>query len=235
MSRILTLPQAEQIDLLTGESLLYGLLGRLLYQEPNHAWISSLYQENIFREAPFGMQQPHVRQGLAHLRDWGTLEDGLIPEPLFKDLESDYLRLFVGLGKVLAPPWESVHFSPERLVFQEETLQVRGWYRRYGLEVEKLHREPDDHIGLQLSFVAHLAAEASTAAEAADVDLLDELLQAQGDFLNGHLFRWESAWYELVLEHTRTDFYRGAAELTHGALRATAEMLEISRPLEIIE
>ena len=43
------------------------------------------------------------------------------------------------------------------MIFQEQTLHVRQWYSRFGLQVVKLHKEPDDHIGLELEFVAHLA------------------------------------------------------------------------------
>ena len=60
------------------------------------------------------------------------------------------MRAFSSSAKVLTPP-ESVYFSEERLVFQEETLQVREWYRRFDLQSVKLH-EPDDHVGLELTF-----------------------------------------------------------------------------------
>ena len=44
--------------------------------------------------------------------------------------------------------WESVcRHKDEALVFQKETLEVRAAYRELGLQVEKLHHEPDDHIG----------------------------------------------------------------------------------------
>ncbi|MBO2519906.1 MAG: molecular chaperone TorD, partial [Firmicutes bacterium] len=34
---------------------------------------------------------------------------------------------------------------------------MRNWYARYGLVAEKKGQEPDDHVGLELEFVAHLA------------------------------------------------------------------------------
>ena len=82
-------------------------------------------------------------------------------------VEQDYLRLFVGLGMPLAPPWESAWASDARLIFQRETLDVRYWYRSAGLEVANLHAEPDDHIGLELEFIGALLdrGDAETAAE----------------------------------------------------------------------
>ena len=71
-------------------------------------------------------------------------------------VEQDYLRLFVGLGMPLAPPWESTWANDARLLFQRETLDVRYWYRSAGLELARLHHDPDDHIGLELEFVGLL-------------------------------------------------------------------------------
>ena len=42
-------------------------------------------------------------------------------------LEQDYLRLFVGLGTPMAPPWESTWADDARLLFQRQTLDVRYW------------------------------------------------------------------------------------------------------------
>jgi TorA maturation chaperone TorD len=223
----------EQIEALTGEALLYGLLGRLLYQEPDREWISSLFREGVFTESPFGSEQPAVVRGLKRTQEWGKLESGLLPETLFKDLQADYFALFVGISRVLASPWESVYFNSERLVFQKQTLEVRGWYRRFGLQVEKLNQEPDDHIGLQLAFLAQLTSLSLNALEAGNLEQVEALQSAKAEFLEEHLLRWEGQWYESVQQHARTDFFRGISDLLHGALRASAELLEISRPLEV--
>jgi TorA maturation chaperone TorD len=235
LSKFNQLLPADQAEFLTGQALLFGLLGRLLYQEPDRAWISDLYRQDVFTESPFAPEQVDIQQGLADLQSWSGAFEELLPEALFKDLQADYMRLFVGTTQVLAAPWESVYFSRERLVFQQQTLAVRSWYRRFGLEVEKLNQEPDDHIGLQLSFLAHLAGQALQALEAGEEGQLNLLLAAQHDFLKEHLFKWEGDWYALVLEHARTPFYRGVARLAHGALAHTASLLDLSRPLEVRE
>src|ERR1700690_61067 len=153
---------------LTGEALLYGLLGKVLYEEPDKNWLDSLISEDVFAEIPFGEGQPEVQQGLELLRRWTDENSKGISEEEFKALKRDQLYLFIGTDHVLAPVWESVYFSEKRLVFQEQTLQVRDWYSRFGLQAERLNREPDDHIGLEMNFVAHLATMASQAAEAED-------------------------------------------------------------------
>ena len=217
---------------LVGEALLFGLLGRILYGELDKAWLDSLIAEDVFSEAPFGCSHLEVQQGLQLLGRWSAENRGGISEEEFKSLKNDQLCLFIGLDRVLAPVWESVYFNVSRLVFQQQTLQVREWYARFGLQIERLNREPDDHIGLELSFIAHLATQALQVAED-NVQGFHELIDAQREFLSEHLLLWGPAWSKLVKQHAGTDFYRGVAHLTHGALLAAAEVLQIQMPKEV--
>lgn len=216
-----------------GEALLFGLLGKILYAELDRAWLEALIRDNVFAESPLGEEQPEVQLGLELLRRWTEENRQGIPEAEFKNLKSEQLRLFIGVDRVLVPVWESVYFNENRLVFQQQTLQVRDWYARFGLQLEKLNKEPDDHIGLELVFVAHLASRCLTAMEAGNQAEVDQLLQAQKDFLAEHLLRWGPAWARLVKQHAATDFYRGVAHLTHGALLAAADFLHMEMPKEV--
>jgi len=218
---------------LTGESLLCGLLGKILYQEIDRAWLDSLIADDVFAESPFGMDQTDIQRGLELLQRWTAENRAGISDEEMAAIKADHLQLFIGVDHVMAPVWESVYFTERRLTFQEQTLQVREWYARFDLQIERLHREPDDHIGLEFSFVAHLAARALQAMDDADPDLLDTLLQAQRDFLSVHLLRWGPAWAKLVKKHAQTDFYRALAYLTNGALLALARELEIQMPKEV--
>lgn len=213
-----------------GEALLCGLLGKALYEEPDKNWLDTLICEDVFAEAPFGGEQAEVQLGLELLRRWTEENRKGISEEEFKVLQKDQLCLFIGTDHVLAPVWESVYFGEQHLVFQEQTLQVREWYSRFGLQAKNLHREPDDHIGLELNFVAHLATMTSQAIDLDDQDAFEKTLQAQRDFLAEHLLRWEPVWARLVKKHAQTDFYLGLAHLTQGALLSAAKLLEIEMP-----
>ena len=218
--------------LLLGEALVFESLGRLLYEELDKAWLQSLLKEDVFEDVPFGAEQQETKLGLELLQNWARENEAGISDKSFDDLRVDYTRLFVGIKKVLAPLWESVYFNQDRMVFQEQTLQVRAWYRRFGLEPEKLYQEPDDHIGLELLFLVHLAKLGLQALEENDQAGSEKYLQAQRDFLSEHLLRWGPAWAKLVRQHASTDFYRGLAHLVHGTLLAVAELLEVEVPKE---
>ena len=220
-------------DAVLGESLLFGLLGAILYKDLDKAWLDSLISQDVFNEAPFGMNQAETQQGVELLQRWTSENRDGLDVAQFKALQDDHLRLFVGLTKVLAPMWESVYFSEKKLMFQEQTLEIREWYARFGLQAERINREPDDHIGLEMLFIAHLASLAFQAIENGDQDSLDEILQAQKEFLSEHLLRWGPVWAKLVKQHAATDFYRGIAHLVHGSLLALTEALQIKMPKEV--
>ena len=226
---VTNLSPMDRQETLTGEMLLLNMLGRIFYTYPTdqeRAWLQTLIDQDIFSEAPFAADQKLTGAGLELLQDWAR--PGLSDEG-FKSVQADYTRLFIGLGDDgFAAPWESVYFSEERLVFQQQTLEVRNWYRRFGLEAEKINREPDDHIGLELLFMSHLAGLGLQLLDAQDEARFEECWAAQRDFHKQHLGAWALAWCELVEANAQTDFYKGLAYLTHGALFALSEMLDDS-------
>ena len=216
---------------LTGETLLFSLLGKILYQIPAQEWLQPLVDNEVFTEAPFAETQPDVLKGLALLEKWShAYQQDSQSNDLFKELQVDYTNLFTGMRKFPVAPWESVYFSDERLVFQTQTMDVRAWYRRYGLEVQKLHQEPDDHIGLELMFIAHLAQLALAALEAGKELEFEQALDAQRGFLSKHISQWVPLWCEQMLEYARTDFYRGLTLVIRGALLELGRILETPLP-----
>jgi TorA maturation chaperone TorD len=145
-------------------------------------------------------------------------------DPLL-DIARDYQRLFVGPGPLLAPPYESVHTTRDRLLFEAPTLEVRAAYRAFGQMAPALGREPDDHLGLELDFLAHLCGRALDAVDTHDELALDTTLAAQQEFLHRHLGRWGADCFRLVQQHARTSFYRGVALLGLGVLAEAEDLL----------
>jgi TorA maturation chaperone TorD len=210
--------------LLTGQSLLFNLLARLLLEYPQEAWLKDVIDQDVFAEVPFGADQPAVREGTRLIQGWITSHGGQLTPGAFDELRADYTRLFIGPAKVLAPPWESFYFNEERLLFQEQTLQVRQWFRRFGMESENIYKEPDDHIGLELAFLASLAQLALQALNEGDQARFQDASAAQSQFLEQHPAKWVSSWHLLVQQEARTDFMRGVASLVEGSLQELAEL-----------
>lgn len=109
----------------------------------------------------------------AQLAEWPTPEgasEGLAllagSEESADDIRIDHQRLFGGAGPARANPFESVHRSEEGLKFDDQTIQVRAAYRELGLQAPRLNKEPDDHIGLELEFMATAYLRAAELLEA---------------------------------------------------------------------
>lgn len=132
---------------------------------------------------------------------------------------ADHRRLLRGPERLPVSPYESVHRSVERLVFEPETMQVRAFYRRFGLQAERLNKEPDDHVALESAFLAHLAVRALDVIDAGGdpTHFVDGLRR----FVAEHAGVWLPDYFDQVAEHAATDFLRGLAGLGAGAI-ATA-------------
>ena len=219
-------------ETLAGEMLLFKLLGKAFFAAPDREWLDALVKEDIFAESPFGGAQPDTKAGLTLLRAWSRANRDGISDVALETLQAEYTRLFIGPGPVVAPPWESVYFSEERLLFQRETFQVRAWYARFGLTVPSLHREPDDHIGLELSFVAHLGELALQAIQANEQERFQEALEAERRFLSEHLFKWGPGWCTRVEANSGSEFFRGLSLVTRGALSELSEQLAVPIPMQ---
>ena len=76
-----------------------------------------------------------------------------------------YTRLFVGPATPQAMPWESTYRSRSRALFRQETLEVRNAYRAQGFLPQAYPKVADDHLALELGFLAALAGRAVDALQ----------------------------------------------------------------------
>ena len=156
---------------------------------------------------------PDCARGVDLLRESSTAgEDEAL-------VRRDFNRLFYGPGPMLAPPYESVHRSDEGLVFEQETMQVRAAYAQFQLAAPRLNKEPDDHLGLELGFLAELCVRAMDAVDADDDLELTRLLVGVQNFLDDHLLIWGPQCLTQAADGAQTFFYRGVAALGIGTLR----------------
>lgn len=129
---------------------------------------------------------------------------------------ADHRRLLRGPERLPVSPYESVHRSVDRLVFESETMQVRAFYRRFGLQSERLNKDPDDHVALECAFLAHLAVRALDVIDA-DADPT-HFVDGYRRFIAEHAGEWLPDYFDQVGQHADTDFYRGLAALGAGAV-----------------
>ena len=135
------------------------------------------------------------------------------------ELAADYADIYLN-HSIQASPFESVWLDEDGLAMQQPMFQIREWYARFGMAAEDWRLRSDDHIGLQLQFVAHLLNKAVGAEN--PLHLLGELAR----FLDEHLLRWVDEFSQRVTQRCGTAFYAGSVLLTASYLDALRGLLE---------
>ncbi len=172
--------------LLYNRHFLYELLYKTFARAPDRDYLELLTAEETGERFALlgGGVLEKAPAFLARIRD-----EREAPEYLDR-LKDEYTRLFVGPTEMSAPPWESVYTGEEGMLFQLSTLEVRDFYRRFGLLPEGYPRVADDSLALELGFMAELARRSVAAFEAGDDAALAAVLRGALDFLNAHLLIW---------------------------------------------
>lgn len=190
-------------------ALTYRFLAGLYLEEPKAAWLAGLAAEGLLDEFPVAPGNREMEQGLSLLKAaclrLGQDDSGSEAKAVLLD----YTRLFIGADRLPAPPWESVYRSDERVLFDWPTREVRSEYLRTGLALRAVG-DPDDHVGLELLFLAILCERAAAGDSEAE--------SARRSFLQNHLLQWAPAFAADLAAGATTDLYRGLAALTAGFL-----------------
>lgn len=225
----------ENSEIFEREAAAFSLIGAVLKSLPEKKWLKELASTGVFLEIPYALEQKDAQAGQTCLSEWAASYD----DGGFDAIYSDYMNLFIGPGKPLAPPWESTFDdNTEGLVFQQKTLEVRKAYRTFGLQVDDMYHEPDDHIGYEFEFFSRLSEAVAKARAEGDIHEAERILGAQKAFLDEHLLAWAFDWCDLVGENAATDFYRGMALLVRGFLCEAGAMRKVEScaglPLEAL-
>jgi TorA maturation chaperone TorD len=134
--------------------------------------------------------------------------------------------LFVGPSMVEAPPWESYYLKPDRLLFQEATLEVRRAYAAQGFLPAAYPHVADDHIALELDFMARLAEKLAEGFDKGDSEAVSQYLAASDSFLQEHLLKWVPDFVKTLSQAKHNYFYKEAGALLDEFVKVDAEALE---------
>jgi TorA maturation chaperone TorD len=170
------------------------------------------------------------------LRAYAAKIEGADLEKVRTDLASEYAALFLNASRRAVHPFESVYTSAERLIMQRARDEVLTEYRKEGLDRVGDFREPEDHIAIELEFMAYLCQKAAGAVEAGDKAAALEYLNRQDSFLKKHLLVWVPEFCQDVQRATKIGFYKGIARITEEHLahegETIAELVEAVKSIE---
>lgn len=213
--------KVDLIDIFKTRSWIYQCIGKGFYDIPSLEGLDCIAENNIFERL---LQLGDESEGTKTLAKFFA-KRSYKQENYLDKIREEHYKLFIGPGHVLCPPWESVYVSQEKIIFDEHTLDVRQFYRNWDVCVEKLNKEPDDHIGFELQFMGILSKRAIDALNIGDVNGVRKNLDAQIQFLRMHLLCWVETFCKKVLENATSLFYKGLAQFTLDFLNTDECML----------
>lgn len=142
-------------------------------------------------------------------------------------LAAEYAAIYL-TGAYGASPAESVWLDRDHLACQQPMFELREIYKAAGLAAENWRKRPDDHLVLQLHYIAHSlrrAAGADNAPAEADNSMVakpDSLDAARRHFfpdalahmLDAHLLRWLPDFAARVAARAAHPYHAALAQLT---------------------
>lgn len=187
---------------------LYSLL-RALYTYPlTQTVLDAVSQLQVALDSPLAARLLQMQTALrANAQPASTLDE----------LNIEMTRLLEGPGLTPAPPYASYYLNNGQLMGPTATA-ARHFYLQWHAVPTGETRLPDDHIALELGFVAHLAQLAVEGDKTA--------LAASRDFLHRHLLPWLPRFCDTLAKSSRVLFFAGLAHLTQAAVQADLAWLD---------
>ncbi|MEA3290773.1 MAG: molecular chaperone TorD family protein [Pseudomonadota bacterium] len=141
----------------------------------------------------------------------------LLPDPPDQEivdwLAVDYADIYLSHA-LRASPFESVWLDEDQLLNQQPMFEIRKWYEHYGVATQNWRQRSDDHITIQLQFLALLLLPAPDEEESeAETRLADA-----ARFMDEHLLRWLPDFALRVSERCGTVYFAGVALLSDAYL-----------------
>jgi len=151
---------------------------------------------------------------------WRALREALALLPAQPDagawdeLAAEYAAVYL-TNAYGASPLESVWLDDDHLACQDAMFQLRKLYAAANLATPDWRRRPDDHLVLQLLYIAHRARAAASADD----------WRTLGNMLDEHPLRWIDTFAGRVAARSSADFYAALAVLTAAWLETLRDLI----------
>lgn len=149
-------------------------------------------------------------------------------EALLEQLAVVFNRAFFGMGPRTAQkafPYESVYTSEAGLMMQDAYAKVLHLYQDANFSKNPDFTEPEDHIAVELAFMACLCERATAALREDAKEEAEKLLAEQRTFLQQHLLNWVAPFVRDVRTAAEGGFYVHLASCTEAYLAADLQAL----------
>jgi len=183
-----------------GRGWVYQLLIDFLGNPPSLSLIAQWQKYMVTRE------EAVLTKEVQKLRDYFSKTMPRQFTEVFKAERAEYHRLFAGVRPIFPSLCESDYRSMLSKKSVDCTLDIRNMYAESGIVFNKLHLEQDDHISIELEFMAILGERMSDDIRVRTSQ--QTLIETQIQFLEQHIMKWVPSLAEILCNQARTPIYR---------------------------
>ncbi|MFN3883489.1 MAG: molecular chaperone [Rhodocyclaceae bacterium] len=173
------------------------------------------------RETGFPTSLGLMPSNAERLTAWQAMSAGVASLPVvddeagaWDDLAAEYAAIYL-TGAYGASPYESVWTDDDHLTCQGAMFELREIYANAGLCVTDWRQRADDHLVLQLLYIAHAARHAASQDD----------WRALATMLDEHLLRWLPDFASRIAVRSPSPFYVGLAVLTAAWIDTLRDLL----------
>lgn len=181
----------------------FELLADLHDREPSKALVEALKDDGLESSLAIVLRSARSRAAFEAFAEAVREVPAPVDQRVLDDLAAAYADVYFR-HSYRASPAESVWLTEDGLEQQAPMFRIRAWYRRHHLRVTDPANRPDDHVVLQLRFLAHAASHAKSAADLAEV----------AQFLDEHLLLWIDRFASRLAETGAPLWFAALAEVT---------------------
>ena len=192
----------ELKTLMESRQHVYSVLSHLFETE-----ITEEYAKEVATSFDFQCENEDLNAAFTKMREYlGDVDAHEIEE-----LAVMFDRVFFGMGPRTAAkafPYESVYTSVGGRMNQEAWEQVTAIYRAAGFQKNPDFKEPEDHIAVQLAFMAEICGQIREAIDMKAMDVAEALVKKQDEFITNHFMSWINLFFADVQKATENEgFY----------------------------
>ncbi len=212
-------PAQELAALMDSRANVYKVLSRSFMEEMDQQFAVDLADDFRFESSDADL-----------MRALDAAKESLrgVDDDLLEQLAVTFDRVFFGMGPITARhafPYESVYTSEKGIMMQEAYTQVVRAYREQHLAKDAGFTEPEDHIAVELAFMATLSERTATFLREGLEEAAEETVSQQLAFARGHLLNWIDVFCADLAKAAEGTFYEHLADFTRMFVQQDAALL----------
>lgn len=210
----------EIAHLMDSRANVYKVLSRSFREEMDAEFASEFAKRFVFEsdDAQLAQKADAMKASLQGIDD-----------DAIEMLAVDFDRVFFGMGPITARhafPYESVYTSEKGIMMQEAYSQVVRAYREQKLAKDEAFTEPEDHIAVELAFMATLVERSAAFLREGHEEAAEQTVMQQLSFAKEHLLNWVDIFCVDLAAAADGSFYEHLATFTAAFVKEDAAVLE---------